>query len=325
MDNNNNFADSKNKDRKNILEKTKNISLIKAFFHNGIEFDYESDFFDINPDLMQPRVELTEKYGIFFSLKGGSSVIFDILKEFKLSDIDITINKGYNDYISSKVKPNEVKYIDSVFTPLDLILNGQSKKDLIIVTRNPVYKFLSGLYQDIMFELVSSNILTEIYVNNHNFINNQYRYNQEIIKSIDDDTLCFLAYNLLKYRSISGQNICYGHSFLFNEFYYSLLTNNKINNTKLKIVDLDDPNSDLIQCLRDYNPEIVNNQKSKNFWTHRPYHEILLKGIEKLCHKYNNLNILNNIKKEVRNDFYYYMLIRNSYKKNIYKNYDEVI
>lgn len=317
MEKDDSFLHANYNDRTSVLEKTKNVSLIRRFFKGSIEFDYENNFFNSRRELKPPQFELTNKYGIFFSIKGGSSAITTIFKEYGLSDLNITTNKIYGRYISSKIGFKQDILIDELVKPIEEILNGKSKKDLIIVIRNPVYKFLSGLYQDVSFELQSSDVLLGIVSNKYD-VKYNHKDNDDKIKSLNDSAICFLAYNLLKYRLSSGQDVASSHSDLYNEFYYSLLTNNNIDSSKLKIVDIDDPNSDLIKCLGEYNPEIIDSSNNRGYWTHRGHHEMLLNGIEKLCLEDNNFELLKAVKSEINNDFHYYTLIRQNYKDNVY-------
>jgi hypothetical protein len=316
------FVHTNYNDRRDVLEKTKNSSLITKFFKGTLNFSYSHDFSIKDTSFYKdviPQFELTEKYGIFFTEKGGSSAITTLFKGFELSQLNTTQVDYYKLYLLSKIKPESDMKVPESLEELESILNGKSKKDLIFVTRNPIYKFLSGIYQDITGELISSKILLQVISNEYN-IEYDHINNIDKIKSLSESALSFAAYNLLKYRLLSGESVCAGHSTLHNEFYYSLLTNNNIDNNKLKIVDIDDPSSDLIACLSKYNPEILENGKSKAFWTHRPYHEILLNGIEKICMDKNDMQLLNVIRREIKNDFYYYTLIRHYYKKYIYKN-----
>lgn len=274
-----------------------NINLINSLLGIFPQSNTTSRYLPTTLDQTPFCVE-TEKYFIFFTPKGGGSFIN---KFHDAHNLKINIDKE-NDYLNS---------IKSAFYPfnninsniqeneLDLLLNGKSKKDLIIVTRNPIYKFLSGIYQDLIKDRATET-------------------NSDITQEISDTELQELVYNELNNRFLERGDICTGHSMLFNKWFYLLLTLNKIDTSKLFIVDIDNSKSSLSELFLNYYPELEKSNSLKTFWTHRNKHKSVIESLMSGISKNNNNGLMVFMRNEISLDFYFYNLIQEVYKNNMY-------
>ena len=298
-------------DRNHILSNMTNTQMITQLFG-----------FDINDsvmgnDLMFPIPEYmeTEKYGILFTSKGGSSYIMRTLKEYNLSEhVDENeFANGFGPVFLSTLHPSSTgKGTPKKFAEFFSILNGKSKKDLIIVTRNPVYKWISGVYQEISMDYSKSNIL-------YGMLQNDYKLNEceTNINKLTDDILEKLVYRYLVGSLYRNGTVATDHAALYNQSFFLFILNNKIDMNKLKIVDIDDPNCNINKLLKSYNSEVIVN-KTDGLWTHRPKHEHVLKGV--IDNLGSSINIKDILKREVGTDFYYYSLLKTQFDKNFVKN-----
>ena len=252
----------------------------------------------VNPYLSIPAYDETEKFGIIYTSKGGSSIIRGVLERNELLNIQLLHkNEWYSTY-HYLLTPNRLDNINKIYTNLVNICEGKSSRDLVIVIRNPLYKWLSGIVAD-----TGAKYFGEVSFNNVDlslFANKVYEY---------------LDSNLKKENSIS-----FGHSALFNESHYNFLICNNINLNKLKIIDIDDSTSNLLKILQFYYPNIKEDDDTKSYWTLRGYHSMIIKTIIDKINSDNNKLLLNTVKRNIYNDYYYYNLLKSRFGQNFIKN-----
>lgn len=302
--------------RKLILTEYDNSQLVNSFFnipHNPDEFSLECNI---------PQYNETEKFCILFSSKGGSTIINSILTDNKIGFLDRNnqFDSSCKDYFNF-TKGNTNRNISTEFDEFIKLVNGKSKKDLIIVTRNPIYKFLSGIFQDISLDLSKSHILyymmeSKYPIKNTEKIENENKFNHlQDIENLHPNAIGELSWIHAKNLFYKYQSISRGHSAPYNELFFNFLYLHKsIDKSKIKIVDLDNPEYSIVDVIKKYFPEIKETDRLNNFWSHRSKHELVLKGIE--THSKIELDgetIRKWLIKEVQRDYNYYKLLKESY------------
>lgn len=292
------------KDRDYILKNITNINDIQRLFG----FNPENIEFNNSLSFSPPQYMETEKYGIIFTSKGGSSYITKTLTDYALFTDD---SSEFNNIFNSTLYPSNSKQSTSKkYNEFFSIINGTSKKDLIIVTRNPLYKWLSGVYQEIEMEYSNSNIL-------YGMTQDEYKPNNNNSDKLTKDLLEKLVYKYLIGTLYREGNITIGHMALYNQVFFLFLLNNNIDTNKLKIIDIDDYESSINKLFNLYNPEILIDD-TQGLWTHRTKHEHILRGLDLSVN--NSINIKEMVKREVGIDFYYYSLLNKKFDKNFVKN-----
>ena len=300
--------------RKNTINNTdiKNASHIKHLFPNIIPPTYTTSMENIYPLEKVPMYNETDKFGIFYSLKGGSTLIYNALTKNKYSILGEDTHFDYNTKKFNEIqsllsfKPAEQLNLD-VAGELKLMLNGKSKKDLILVIRNPTKKFISGLIMDIIHKIFNSPLKHKFGLIDHGSVYS--------IPDIEWDSI--IENYLLNVIDDYGK-IDFNHAKLYNESYIHILTNYNIDLSKLKIVDLDNPSSDISELLCRYYPELTNNPDLTTFWTQRNFHNKFMNAMYSILSKKNNHFLLERIRKEVYSDYFYYQVIYQKFNKNIY-------
>lgn len=294
--------------RKEVIEQTnKNDILFRKIVMN-LDKDYNGETGYNNKTsaaFPTPQYQESEKFGIMFSAKGGSSWIIDAFRENNLS-------------IQPKGKPFSMVWPELISPwggenkhgDLTNILNGSSEKDFILVTRNPLYKFVSGLWEEISMSYGQDNIFRgSVLVEGRSFHNKRGGLLDESMEFIQD----IMTRWILGTIDLHG-NVSCAHASLYNESYYNLLTLHNINRKNLKIVNIDSVDGDLENVFNEYHTNLK--IRKSGFSTHRDKHEKLLTCLSKLCdenpkiHKFisrtihRDLYYLNRIKKEFENQFY---------------------
>ena len=254
----------------------------------------------------------TSKFIILCTQKGGSSFINNILKENDLfihnpdeARDDFQKNNNFIDLFEKnyKVKTDAV-------TEFIKIISGTSKKDLIIVTRNPIIKWMSGVVQDL------DGILQDA-----PFLSKTVHY-----EKVDDDEQNVLnlqktiMIDFLHDRLEREGTTAMAHSALYNELFYQLLIiNDKIDTNKLFIVDIDNPDHNLADVLKKYYPEIKDSDSFNNYWTHREKHHFLFNDLHDRLQDKNLEIVINSITKHVTDDYRWYLILLEKYKDNLWK------
>ena len=302
-------------ERENVLSETKNIRLIKNILGHDFPIANDDDLLVFyNKNFKLPSYVETEKFGIIFTMKGGSSYITNILDDLKLSVVPSTLNSAWNHVFKSVMRIKNADIETTQYKEFLNIVNGKSKKDLILVTRNPIYKWVSGVYQEMEVEYKNSKTLRY-------FINSSG--SKEIpsneMDDLEDSEFSEFVFNVIKAAFDIGETSTWAHAGLYNEMFYNFLElNPNIDKSKLKIIDIDSQDGDLTDILSMYYPEIKMNSKSHRFSTHRNLHKRVLSGVQnKISHDSSALE--NDIKYRLSQDYYYYILLKHKYQKYLFK------
>lgn len=290
------------KNRESILRNNQNKEQIRNFLKNT---EIHSQF-PINP----PMYLETEKFGIMFTNKGGGSFLTQNFSDDKYSQLKIfdnrSVDKKWTNVFKKSFSTEKVDF--SQFGDFGKIIKGESEKDLIIVTRNSAYKWLSGLWEEFTMEYkdMFSNFLTLKYgkekVGDSLF---------EMEESLFADVLeSYLKGTLKKYGRMSAQ-----HMLFYNETFYNFLEINKqIDKSKLKIVNIDNESesSNLVNVIGKYykgfgaQRPFINGSK-------RPLHGKVLSVFENYANRFEPL--LNVLRQEINRDLFYLSLLEKNYKE----------
>lgn len=259
-----------------------------------------------------PSVWETSKFFIIVTSKGGSTITESILLDNNLSlkKMDDNLMKSYKYFVNIENKYTE-NDVDNEFLEYLKALNGKSKKDIIIFTRNPIIKWMSGVIMDIELLLNNSPIIKKLIDVPH--CDDKDEYNLNLLRSF----LPKYLNELWETRS----SFLDGHSHLYNEHFFQLLTLNKgINLNKLHIVDIDNPNHDIVEVVRNYYPEIKETHSTQHFWTKRDKHEYIFNDLESYL-KANNFSqpLINLLEKQISNEYKWYKILLKTYENNLWK------
>lgn len=267
----------------------------------------------------------TDKFVIFTASKSGSTIINRLMDDNNLSLHDLgngghrgDINRCVLDHVNFINGYDEKIPLISELSEMKKIINGTSEKDLIIIIRNPIKKWMSGVIQDIGEQIEESHLI-------RGFIRNQYGYTLTSIPDIVDnksltyqeksDILSELVTYFVSGRVLDKGTTQYNHMELFNEIFYMFLNNNSINLSKLKIIDIDSESGDIIELFKSYYPDLKL-PRSWRYWTYRDIWKIMFSEFKKMMTK-NDKGIYQLVKRELGRDMYYYNLINENYKNNI--------
>lgn len=298
-------------ERVDIISKTDNLAHIKQIIGPENILKEVDKFKFQNSNFNHINYLETEKFGILFFMKGGSSLIMHTLDLLKLTTTLSTRHSTWNKVFKSVMRIDNKDMESEEYPEFIKILNGKSKKDLIMVTRNPIYKWLSGVYQELEGEFERSQTLKY-------FLKQKYKGENiiEVLDDLTDDEFEEFCYVLLKTVFEDGHGTSWAHATLYNDVYYNFLElNPNIDKSKLKIIDIDSPNGDLLKLLSSYYPEVLSVPHSSAFKSHRLQHERILNSIEKRIIKGNEFALFNNIIKEIHNQHYYYLMLEHKYGK----------
>ena len=72
----------------------------------------------------------------------------------------------------------------------------------------------------------------------------------------------------------------------------------------------------MLSVLKQYNPEIQDDNGTNSFWTQRGYHASLLEGFVRECEAQKDFQLLEIVRRYIKIDFYYYTLLKKLYKEN---------
>ena len=284
------------------------------FYHNGTLEYYDNKEFDILE---------TDKFFVLVTSKGGSSIMQNIINLlngksrddnsfFKLSeffrDNQNFLTVGSTELVTQNGNEEFIK-----------LLNGKSNKDLIIITRNPLFKWLSGIIQDVEGELRDSE--SELYkwvddtfkgfdISNINKSpdSRDYDLNQPIISKI--------IYKYLMLMYLDNNNSCTkNHASLYNELFYLFLENNKnINFSKVRLVDIDSENGDIVEFIKNYYPSLDDSNFSE-FYTRRNTWQFYFETITDEFK--DDISVIESISNDIRRDLYFYLLLKNKFEKEL--------
>lgn len=268
-------------------------------------------------DFIRPyQIYETDKFVIVFTAKGGSSLINRVLKENSLfmHSVSDEVMRKYDNFINITTKRENIS--ETELLEFVKCLDGKSEKDLIVVTRNPICKFMSGVIQDLEFSIGQSPIIETLIkeIEKEYFLNADYNKLNIISK--------LLYYHFLTTINKTGYPIS-GHATLFNETFFQLLiTNPKINRNKLKIVDIDDSNHNLLDVMGSYYPDAKESDKhnfNKTYWTHRRKWEYVYRNLKGNLEKNNAEWISILIETQISRDYNFYRMLLEEYKESYWK------
>lgn len=177
-----------------------------------------------------PHYKQTSKFGILYSNKCGSSLIRDYIDSNNLNE---TTRELYQEVFVHGFQ--QLLNMDKTNDFLDFtnMLRGKSGKDLIIVTRFPTQKWLSGIWTQIV-HLVKESANDDVWSHSKS-------KTEEII------------YKELKHLADNIHSLSIGHSTMYNEAYYNLLTlHPNIDRKKLRIINIDTLEGDLKSLISEY-------------------------------------------------------------------------
>ena len=317
---NDKFIESR-ENRGNILKITSGSKSVGTLFGDIIDNKY-------NRYLSKNAMEYkeTEKFGIIVTGKGGSTITNHIIKENDLSSYDTDKQNTIHSFFTSCgnfLNPDdysEIKFIPPL-EEFKKILEGKSKKDLIIVTRNPVKKWMSGLIQELTDEMHSSITLASFISEKYNFVLDDIQAlfdSDKIEEDVKKTILSDLAFRYVHGSAIKNGTTLINHMYLYNEIFYLFLENNNIDLSKLKILDIDSDSGDIVELFKLYYPELNSNINIDGFWTHRFKWDLVLGELHSFLLE-NDRTTFELMKNEVQRDLYYYNLLLKKYEKNLIK------
>lgn len=263
----------------------------------------------------------TSKFSMLVAGKTGSTITNILLQDNNLSLIDLSkqdeVNNCFRTNYNFTLGCEDNQEIISELNEFKKILNGNSEKQLVIVTRSPIYKWCSGLVQELDEELKTS-------TTSSSFISEKYNIDVDSIgdivdcSDIDDSTkkdlFSDLAYKFLKTSVIRRGTSQINHMQLYNEIIYLLLKNNNINLSKLKIIDIDSPSGDIVEFFKK-NYTICENDSTQGYWTVKHFYNLVIGDLREYLLKKDKM-LYNLIESEIKKDLHYYNLLLTKYKNN---------
>lgn len=191
--------------------------------HYGIE-EFQGGIF------ATPHYKQTSKFGILYSNKCGSSLIRNYIDTNNLNETTREIYQevfvyGYQQLLHMEGSDDFLDFTN--------MLRGKSDKDLIIVTRFPTQKWLSGMWTQLVHLIKKDS-------------------NKDIWDGMVENTEEIL-YKELKHLANAINSLSVGHSTMYNEAYYNLLTlHPNIDRKKLRIINIDTLEGDLKSLISEY-------------------------------------------------------------------------
>lgn len=271
-------------------------------------------------------ISKTEKLIILFAAKHASAFLNDLL--LKKLYTKKPLSDGITDFMfepfSSKINTSHHNYdklgVENAKEFLNLT-KDKSKLDLIVVVRNPVYKLLSGLLQDLQNQINSNYVLSGL-------VKSQFDvefHNETDIGELPPKVVSELLYKYVMELFTQTGSLKSTHSTLLNEVTYNLLEEYpNIPKNKLKIIDIDDINSNLGDTISMYHDEINSNWQKNLFKSHRPKWIPLLKSLEKVVKEKNDWNsFIKILKNYCYQDYFYYLKLKEKYKECFFTTNDK--
>lgn len=198
---------------------------------------------------------VNEKSVLLTNTKVASSVC-DKLYNNHAYNLSISLDKGFKiDNISRKhdydIKHKKIKHdYESIEKDILSILEGKSKKDLILLYRNPIERFYAGFHQEFMRALENTEslyfwvkqfengeALFEYISNNRDRDGKSYNWKKEPIPNIFRESIVTLAKDFWTLKR-NHQSLFTAHTTNYLYFYLILLSFPKLNSTKVKLIDI---------------------------------------------------------------------------------------
>ena len=270
----------------------------------------------------------TPNLGILYYNKVGSSfmsTMFEHNQSLRVDGIEICSNKvgehnvrsiHKNQWVWATTHKKDRGILTESLGDFEKITNGTSEKDLIIVTRNPKLKLLSGLIQDInphgiIFQHID--LFLKGYINKHypSVLGiKTYEELKNIYPKIWEDIFeQYLIGWFSEFSRIRTSESSHG-KVGFNETYYKFLELNPINLDKLTIVDIDSIDGNLETVFKKYHKNL---KFPQSVHSNKGVYSDMVYLINKVSKKYKYL--VKDIEWEISRDYFYYNLIKEKYGK----------
>ena len=292
--------------------------------------DLNQDFkININP-------YITDKFIVFSRQKMASSYLRMLWsKKYNQNNVSnlpwVTLNpfKSFN-LINNFNEPEYSipplnEYYDLIRNDFNNISKKVNKKDIIILIRNPQVMFLSAWYQDYITPILYSNngTMKQPFHNIISILQNDDNIDDTIINSFIDSILSnrydesgiFNFFNTghhhsnvimesiinsrIKALSYLGESVISEHNEFYLSKYNEFITSPYIDNSKIKIIDLDNKRTPLNELLNSYNCEEFPNIKDNESYGWK-------KIIEKCFSSEEHYRYYKFLMKEMDTEFYYY-------------------
>lgn len=305
----------------------------------------DNQHFTINP-------YITEKFIVFSRQKMASSYLraqfckrFDLTTRNNLPWVSLNmldsfkLVQSYTDVES--LEGPLMEYYSTIKKDFGDIINKSCKKDIILLIRNPKTMFLSAWYQDYitpviddmgthsLFQDILSILLHDDTVDDttvNQFIStitkkssgrvyntsdaiHKFFVSDDINKPIVMRSIVFSRMRVLNYLK---QSVISEHNQLYLGKYNEFITSEFIDNSKIKIVDLDNPKTPLSSLLNSYESEVfpIQRNNESNGWKeiihecfnderYYPYYESLMSQLESEMYYYTKLILMKNYIKEI--------------------------
>jgi len=311
--------------RKDILTADSD-STIKRFFGDAYE-EAGANYWTPGNSTARLMIAKTKKLLFIYAAKHASAFLNDLL--FKKIYTKAPLSEGMADLIfepfSSKISLSDdfgggELGIENAKEFLNLT-KDKSKLDLIITVRNPIYKLISGLLQDLQNQVNSNYVLSGLVKSQYGIEFN----NQTDIGELPADIISELLYKYVMELFTQTGSLKSTHSTLLNEVTYNLLEEYpNLPKNKLKIIDIDDIHSNLGDTISMYHDEISSKWKKNLFKSHRPKWIPLLKSLEKVVkEKYDWNSFLKILKTYCYQDYFYYLKLKEKYKECFFTTNNE--
>jgi len=270
----------------------------------------------------------TPNLGILYYNKVGSTFMSTMFRDNQSLEVDgikIYSNQvgehkvrliNENQWVWATTHKKDRGILTESLGDFEKITNGTSEKDLIIVTRNPKLKLLSGLIQDTNpygSILQHPGLFLRGYLSKHHpsvLGISTFRELKELHPNVWEEV--FEYYLLGWFKDFNNIKTSAGaHGKLgFNETYYKFLELNPINLDKLTIVDIDSIDGNLETVFKKYHKDLkfpggVHSNKGR--------YSDMVSLINKVSKKYKYL--VKDIEWEISRDYFYYNLIKEKYGK----------
>ena len=308
---------------------------LTEYNHNGIV----DEIFCKPPSLLNNDMiyYVTTKFSMLTFMKGGTSRIGILLNQnpnickFNSNDnanpqpLGIDWKRAlslHEDRIKlnqpNRIKPSELQ------SHFNSTMLGTSENDFVVVIRNPRYKWLSGVLQDLRQQNSNDSLqpsLIGFLVNKYPtlseiFKDSKKRFLEEVLNNEPDAFYDLFKHFLLGHLALN-KSVTNHHSKLYNEVTYKLLhLNTEIDETKLKILDLDSVEGNIDNVFKHYYPDLdISHGQGKS--TQRKKYEPLLIALKRFENEYPIY--MSMIQESISRDFFYYKLIKQNYGKQIFR------
>jgi len=308
---------------------------LTEYNHNGIV----DEIFCEPPSLLNNYMiyYVTTKFSILTFMKGGTSRIGGLLEHNKNiskynSNTDGSADSLGIDWIRAlslhedRIKLNQPNRINpsEPQSHFNSTMLGTSENDFVVVIRNPRYKWLSGVLQDLRQQNSNDSLqpsLIGFLVNKYPTLSEIFKdpenmFIEEVLNNEPDAFYDLFKHFLLGHLALN-KSVTNHHSKLYNEVTYKLLQlNTEIDETKLKILDLDSVEGNIDNVFKHYYPDLdISDGQGKS--TQRKKYEPLLIALKRFENEYPIY--MSMIQESISRDFFYYKLIKQNYGKQIFR------